>query len=214
MDDHYLEPIRSAGFVAQFIGRIAGVSVDTDRDATLARLLPFHKKAVEGCGLKWAQCWRAEQVHGNAVAIVDSTEAEIVEGVDGLVTNTLGVALGIYVADCGAVYLVDPVKRAIGLVHSGEKGSEQEIVRVAIEKMADAYGTDPADLIVSLAPCILPPAYEIDFARQIEASARNAGVTQFFDCGICTSSALERYYSYRIEKGATGRMLAILGIQD
>ena len=60
-------------------------------------------------------------------------------GADGLVTNQPGVSLGIYVADCGAVFLVDPVRRCLGLVHSGKKGTELAIVERAIEQMRGKF---------------------------------------------------------------------------
>ena len=68
-------------------------------------------------------------------------------------------------------------------------------------------------MIVQLSPCIRPPAYEIDFAAQIRESCEEAGVPagQIHDPGTCTSRDLDRYYSYRVEKGKTGRMLAVIG---
>jgi hypothetical protein len=79
--------------------------------------------------------------------------------------------------------------------------------------MQQHFGTDPADLHVQLSPCIRPPAYEIDFAAQIRQQAQDAGVpaAQIHDTGLCTSLDLHRFYSYRMEKGRTGRMLALLG---
>nr|MBA2241521.1 laccase domain-containing protein [Chthoniobacterales bacterium] len=68
----------------------------------------------------------------------------------------------------------------------------------------------PEDLIVQLSPCIRPPHYEIDFAAQIIAQCRERGVENVHDCAVCTACDLERYYSYRAEKGRTGRMLALL----
>ncbi|MDB4412825.1 polyphenol oxidase family protein, partial [bacterium] len=58
-----------------------------------------------------------------------------------------------------------------------------------------------------------PPHYEIDFAATIREQALDAGVppTRYHDIGLCTASDLGRFYSYRIEKGNTGRMLALLG---
>jgi hypothetical protein len=165
-------------------------------------------------GFSWNHLHRAEQVHGIEIAIVGKNDpARMWSGVDGLVTADPGVLLGIYVADCGAVYIADPVKKVLALLHSGKKGTVANITGKAIEIMAEQFGSNPADLIVALAPCIRPPAYEVDFASQIREQVFDAGVpeSQFTDSGICTSSDLETYYSYRVEKGATGRMLALLG---
>jgi copper oxidase (laccase) domain-containing protein len=78
--------------------------------------------------------------------------------------------------------------------------------------MAMEYGTEPADLVAQLSPCIRPPFYEVDFAANIVQSLKRSGVRQVFDSGENTAADLERYYSYRMEKGRTGRMLALLGI--
>jgi len=124
-----------------------------------------------------------------------------------------GELLGIYVADCGAVYISDPVRGVLALLHSGKKGTEGNITGKAIAMMGERFGSKPEDLVVALAPCIRPPAYEVDFASEIKRQAMKAGVpeAQFSDSGVCTSSDLKKYYSYRVEKGSTGRMLALLG---
>ncbi len=213
MTENFLEPLAIDGFQSAFIGRIADVVVDTDRDTTIARLLPMHISEIENLGFTWENTWRSEQVHGGGVAVVRDIQGSMVPGVDGLITNVSGVLLAIYVADCGAVYLIDEKNKAIGLVHSGKKGTDAEITRVALNKMAKEYGTKPSDVIAVLAPCIRPPAYDFDFAADIRKTVEDAGVKKYFDCGICTSSNLKKYYSFRIEKGATGRMLALLGIE-
>jgi len=133
-------------------------------------------------------------------------------GCDGLITNQKRIALGIHVADCCAIYIVDPKTPAIGLVHSGKKGTEQAIVANAIHQMREKFGSSPADLTVQLSPCIRPPHYEIDFAAKIVEQCRAAGVEKIYDSGACTACDPARYYSYRAEKGKTGRMLALLAL--
>lgn len=199
---------------ADLIGRIPGVPVDTDRGATLARLQPGHEAAIQALGFTWSQLYRAEQVHGAEVAIVGKDDpAKTWPDVDGLITGDAGVLLGIYVADCGAVYVSDPVRRVLALLHSGKKGTEGNITGRAIAMMQEQFGSRPEDLVVALAPCIRPPAYETDFAAEIRRQVLAAGVpeSQWTDSGACTSRDLEKYYSYRVEKGSTGRMLALLG---
>jgi hypothetical protein len=67
-------------------------------------------------------------------------------------------------------------------------------------------------VIAQLSPCIRPPHYEIDFAAEIVRQCRDAGLNEVHDSGVCTACDLQRYYSYRAEKGRTGRMLALLGL--
>ncbi len=101
----------------------------------------------------------------------------------------------------------------LALLHSGKKGTEGNITGKAIRLMVDRFGCKPGDMTAALAPCIRPPLYEVDFAAEIRRQAIAASVpeSRFTDSGICTGSDLQHYYSYRVEKGATGRMLALLG---
>ncbi len=197
---------------AAFLGRCPGIDVFTDRETALARLRDAHRAAADAVGFADMPFVGAEQVHGNLVVRVESASpaGNPAQGADGLVTDCPGLCLAIYVADCAPVYLADRQGRAIGLVHSGKKGTEQEIVPVAIRKMSDEFGCSPSDLIVQIGPCIRPPHYEVDIAEAITRQARLAGVADVVDCGACTASDADRYYSYRREKGRTGRLLALL----
>ena len=202
------------GITHGFTGRVPGLDVHTDRVAALERLAQYHDAIRERLGLSVGHFAIGEQVHGREIAIVDATTAFPVPGVDGLITTDPGVCLGAYVADCCAVYLVEPERRVIALLHSGRKGSELGIAAAAIGRMRDELGCDPAKMIVQLSPCIRPPHFEIDFAALIAEQCRAAGVRQIHDDGTCTATHLERYYSYRAERGKTGRMLALLGFSE
>lgn len=151
-----------------------------------------------------------EQTHGNGVAVVTAIPPTRYAGVDALVTALRQAPLVVRVADCGPVYFYDPVKQVIGLAHSGRKGTELNITGEVIRTLRENYDTNPADLIVQLGPCIRPPHYEVPFAATILQQAREAGATQVHDCGRCTAATLPHYYSYRAEKGQTGRMWAVL----
>jgi copper oxidase (laccase) domain-containing protein len=197
-----------------FIQRIPGIDVSHDKAEALKKLDAVHREARREIGMADWPLLTAQQVHGDKIAVVDSPVVADKEfaGCDGIVTNQKRIALGIHVADCGAVYIVDPKTPAIGLVHSGKKGTEQAIAAKAIETLGQHFGSDPAQLIVQLSPCIRPPHYEIDFAARIVEQCRAAGVKQIHDSGVCTACDIDRYYSYRAEKGKTGRMLALLGL--
>jgi copper oxidase (laccase) domain-containing protein len=197
-----------------FVTRVPGLDVKIDREAALMRLTEFHREARAQLGLERMHFVTAEQVHGCKVAAGDRATASPVPGADGLITNQPGVCLGIYVADCAAVYLVDVRRRAIGLVHSGKKGTELGIVREALEQMRAHFGSAPDDVVAQISPCIRQPHYEVDFPAQIIEQCRQAGVQQVNDCCLNTAADLDRYYSYRIEKGKTGRLLALLAIGD
>lgn len=213
----FLDRVNSVvGVRAGFVGRVDGVPVEADKWKTLRRLEAAHREVLESHGLAWEQLWRAEQVHGDGVAVVPADNPNgdrIVAGVDGLVARSCDAVLGIYVADCAAVYLADRATGALALVHSGKKGTEREIVVRAVERMAAEFGARPADLEAAVSPCIRPPHYEVDFVQAIEEQLVRAGVPegQVRVSGVCTGAEVGRYYSYRVEKGKTGRMLAFLG---
>ena len=197
-----------------FVGRVPGVELSHDKAVVLENLDKVHRQARQILGLGDRKFITVRQVHGDKIARVDSVPAadHCFEDCDGLVTNQRDVCLGVYVADCCAVYLVDRIARAIGLVHSGKKGTALGVVRCAIESMRQEFGIESGDLIVQLSPCIRPPHYEIDFAAEILRQCRDTGIEEIFDSGICTACDLEHYYSYRAEKGRTGRMLALLAL--
>jgi YfiH family protein len=206
-----------------FAQRIPGIDVSHDKAEVLVRLDAAHREIRNATGFVDWPLFTAEQIHGNKIAVVERAVASaVLSGVDGrefpacdgIITNQRRVALGIYVADCCAVYMVDPKTPAIGLVHSGRKGTELGVVTNAIKQMIERFGSDPANMIVQLSPCIRPPYYEVDFAAEIVRQCRALGVQSIHDSGRCTASDLGRYYSYRTEKGKTGRMLAVLGLES
>src|SRR5438034_5847968 len=157
-----------------------------DKLEALARLDGVHREIREGHGLGGAPFITAQQVHGERIGVVGEaiTGDKCFDSCDGLITTQPGVCLGIYVADCCAVYLVDPVRSAIGLVHSGKKGTELGVVAAAIRAMSTRFGSSASDLVVQLSPCIRPPHYEVDFAAEIARQCRDLGVTSVHDSGI------------------------------
>lgn len=105
------------------------------------------------------------QNHTNLVEVVtedniDSTFEN--EYVDGLITNLKNVALSIRTADCQGILIYDPVKKVIGNVHSGWRGTLGRIINNAITIMIDKYNSNPKDIIVCFCPSILDCCFEVD----------------------------------------------------
>jgi copper oxidase (laccase) domain-containing protein len=205
------------GIRAGWVERVSGLTITGDRDEAMSQLRPIHESAVANFSPAAGQWWRAEQVHGNAVAVVPGSPTmlapdglPVVPGVDGLITAEPGIVLAIYVADCGAIWLADRKTGAIGLLHSGKKGTESNIFQHALDLMGEQFGTRSEDVTAVLGPCIRPPDYDVDFAAEIGRQADVAGVGNFIDCQLNTGSDLVRFYSYRKELGKTGRMMALL----
>ena len=81
--------------------------------------------------------------------------------VDGLITDVPGLCLATFFADCVPIYLVDPVHQAIGLSHSGWRGTVSRMGQVTLEAMQDAFGTQPQDVYAAIGPSICKDCYEV-----------------------------------------------------
>jgi len=81
--------------------------------------------------------------------------------IDGLITAERGIVLAGFFADCVPLLFADPVKKVIGIAHSGWRGTVGEIGRHMVEKMQDGFGCDPADLHAAIGPSICQDCYEV-----------------------------------------------------
>lgn len=204
---------RIAGLRHIFIRRIPGVDVVCDRATALERLAEPHRELLREHGLERAVFATGEQVHGAEVAVIAQGQPlpEFpVRGVDALVTNRRDVTIGVYVADCAAVYFVDTETGALGLAHAGKAGMQAGIVARTIKTMELAFGTKASDLQVQISPCIRPPHYEVDIPAELTRQLLTEGAGYVEDCFACTAANPELYYSFRRDKARTGRMLAAM----
>ena len=83
------------------------------------------------------------------------------QDVDGLITNVPGLTLTTFYADCVPLYFVDPVHKAIGLSHSGWRGTVGRMGAVTLQRMQEEYGTVPANVIAAIGPSICQDCYEV-----------------------------------------------------
>ena len=81
--------------------------------------------------------------------------------VDGLITDEPGLVLSTFYADCVPLYVVDPVHRAIGMSHSGWRGTAARMGAVTLSAMQEAYGTRPEDVVCAVGPSICKDCYEV-----------------------------------------------------
>ena len=129
------------------------------------------------------------QTHTNGVRIVSKKEAGemvikpiTVDGNDGMVTNEPGLMLGTVEADCVPIYLLDPVNEAIGMVHSGWRGTANLIGNNAVLAMKEQYGSDPKDIMVVIGPCICKDCYEVgkELIEDFGINYSDEEINQFF----------------------------------
>lgn len=197
------EPIRAAITL-----RVPGIEVSLDKAGTMELLdEPIRARAaLLAPGLALVT---AEQIHGNRVARVEVDPGEPIPMVDGLLTENPDLMLGIAVADCCPVWLWTDDGSALAVVHAGRKGAEAGIAAIAARQMMASTGCPPAAVRTFFGPCIRPPHYEVDIPALLHAQLAEAGVENRRDCRLDTASDPSRFYTYRMEKGRTGRMLAL-----
>jgi hypothetical protein len=117
-------------------------------------------------GIAVSQFLLLHQVHRDDIWVVG--EGEAVSGplreCDAVVTDRPGTALCIKTADCAPVFLADPVRRIVGAVHAGWKGTALQIVKKTVEEMTRRFDVRPPDLFAFIGPAIGPCCYEVDAA--------------------------------------------------
>ncbi len=136
---------------------------------------------VLGCKIEDIVC--SDQTHTTNVKKVtaDDKGKGIVKprdykDIDGLITNEPGIALATFYADCVPLYIVDPVHHAIGLSHSGWRGTVKRMGAVTLKKMEEEYGTKPQDVYVAIGPSICQDCYEV--SKDVADEFREAFLAQ------------------------------------
>jgi YfiH family protein len=146
-------------------------------------------------------------VHGSAVARVDEPK-DVVQGVDGLITNSKGVALFATYADCYPIVFWDPVTRSVGLAHAGWRGTVAGVAKAAVKAMHDEFGSAPENIRAGIGPGICGRCYEVGSEVALQFDARfltpsgdrflldlaaansdqleESGVTEVHVLGLCT----------------------------
>lgn len=123
------------------------------------------------------------QTHTVNVAVVrEGDEGKRFMETDGMVTNVPGICLVTFYADCVPLYFVDPVKRVIGLSHSGWRGTVRRMGKVTVEKMQETYGSNPEDIIAAIGPSICQDCYEVseDVACEFRKEFKEEVQTELF----------------------------------
>lgn len=184
----------------------------------------------------------ASQAQADKVALVtDAERGTRLQGIDGLITNHVGIPLMLRFADCVPILLYDPVHQAIGIAHAGWRGTVAKVLTNTVNAMGGAFETEPKDLVACIGPSIGPCCYEIgpdvqDKVRQAypdnygsllaengsthlnlwEANAsqlRALGVVQIEIGGVCTADHTDDFYSWRRENAMTGRFAALMALR-
>ncbi len=149
-------------------GIYASMNLSFSRGDDKEAVLENYRRIAKAIGFQWESVVASDQTHTANVRVVGNEDKgcglikpRSYRDVDGMITNVPQVTLATYYADCVPLYLVDPVKKAVGLPHSGWKGTVGKIGKATVEAMEREYGTDPKDLTVAIGPSICQDCYEV-----------------------------------------------------
>lgn len=149
-------------------GCYASMNLSFTRGDDEAAVHENYHRIAKSIGVKCENMVLSQQTHTTNVRVV--TEKDKGKGivkpldytdVDGMVTNIHGICLVTFYADCVPLYFVDPVQKAIGLSHSGWRGTVGKIGKETIRKMEEQYGSDPKDILAAVGPSICKDCYEV-----------------------------------------------------
>jgi len=177
-------------FVHAFSTRLGGVSTGIYESMNLSFNRGDDNEAVKenfrlftaALGIPYDSIVMSDQTHTTNVRIVTKndcgnglTKPKNFFDTDGLITNEPNVALFTSFADCVPLFFIDPVKKAIGMTHSGWRGTVGRIGAVTVEKMMAEYGSNPKDIIAAIGPSICSACYEVseDVASAFETEFGN-----------------------------------------
>ena len=138
---------------------------------------------AQAIGVEVADFTYTQQTHTTNVKRVYARErGQSFPETDGMITDVPGICLVTSYADCVPLYFVDPVKKVIGLSHSGWRGTVGKIGKVTVEKMEEEFGCDPADILAAVGPSICQDCYEVseDVIDMFRANFRESEYDRLF----------------------------------
>lgn len=175
------------------------------------------------------------QVHSDFIQIID--KAGLYKNTDALISGTPGVVLSIQTADCFPVFILDPRKNVCALIHSGWRGTAQNIVGKTIEIMFTKFNCQSSNLLVAIGAGIQQRNYQVnlntaknfentflipDGKKHVKLDLQSKIIDQLKKTGIkenciekddrCTFEYKELFYSYRRDGSQSGRMMSLIGV--
>lgn len=226
-------------------GHLASLNLGAHRGDDRENVEENYRILFAALGFSEKKMVLANQVHGDIVRVV--TDKDCVGSIshrdypecDALVTDTAGVALVVFTADCTPILLCDPVTGAVGAIHAGWRGTAAGIAAKAVQAMTDAFGSRPKDICAAIGPNIGVCCFETDgdvpeamlnalgadakpFIEQHGAKfrvdlkglnalwLRRSGITDIEISTDCTACAPDRFWSHRITGGQRGSQAAVI----
>lgn len=214
---------------------VKGFSISAGKILTEIELTKHRKFFANFLNIPYDNLKCQKQVHGTDIRIIDRNSLE--HESDGMMTAEKGVILCVATADCCAILIHDPIHNVIASLHSGWKGTMENIAKIGIKNMIGTYNSSPEDLLIYLSPCASGEKYEVGWnvAKYFPNSIvelsngkflydnHNEIKRQLIECGVnpenvecsyeCTI-ANENLHSFRRDKDKAGRMAAYIGLKS
>ena len=120
------------------------------------------RRMAKAIGVKEDDFVKAAQTHtANVHKVTLENKHEELRDVDGLITDVPGICLVTTYADCVPLFFIDPIHRAIGLSHSGWRGTVSKMGQETLRRMQEEYGTASEDVLAAIGPSICQECYEV-----------------------------------------------------
>lgn len=226
-------------------GHLASLNLGIHRGDRPENVWKNYEILAEALGFDVRKLVFTRQTHTDIVRAVDASNAgeglerEVEPECDALVTNTPGLVLAAFTADCTPILLHDSVTGAVGAVHAGWRGTVADIAGNAVWAMAEHYGSRPEDIRAAIGPnigvccfethadvpdavravlgpeaeaCIVPAGekYRVDLKCVNAALLRRAGVRDIEVSCDCTACRPDRFWSHRRVGNDRGSLAAII----
>lgn len=206
--------------------------------------LDNRKNFLNKSGIDYHNLVCASQVHGSQIRYAQEEDRgkgglsydSSIPDTDALITDKRNLALAIFTADCLPIFLYEPKKPAIGLIHASWRSSKENLTSKTVQLMKKLFNIRSEDLYVGFGPAIRKCCYEVgeEFGKffSFGLSKRNgsyyldlAGINKkqlldlgvskasIFDSGICTSCQNKEFFSYRKEGRKSGRMISVITLK-
>ena len=163
----------AAAFTTRHLGKAGAPAENLNtgllEDADPVSVLENRKLVFDALGLDSASFTAAKQVHGDTVCFVTAAERgrgaalhdDAIPATDALITDVPGIPIGVFTADCVPIFLYDPKRAAVGIVHAGWRSTAMSIAAKAVRRMRDEFGSDPSHMRAAFGPSIGPCCYEV-----------------------------------------------------
>lgn len=202
------------------------------------------KKFLSVIGVDYRDLICAKQMHGKNVTYVRQADKgrgaldydNSISDTDGFLTDKKNIPIAILTADCLSVFIYDPARPAVGILHAGWRGTEKNICGQGISLMREKFGSKPDELVVGFGPSIRACCCKVenDFKSNFPFGliCREDGLfldialintRQLLDCGVkegnifdpelCTFSQYKDFFSFRKEAESAGRMISVIMIK-